>query len=268
MVGRHYRRRVDPASVRAIRTRLCGMLPSPVRPFLVHGGRAVAVGGGEDGLIRLDRLHFVAVGICAADRRRLVSAHVCGNFVVGHAIGEGRRFGSPPSAALPVAVHRRTLRLARPNDRVRLASERVHEVLRDAVVVVARHVVLVGRVSRSVAVGIRQLPQRHLLHRVVEVVFARHRASQNLASGAVLAPEEAAARVGVRRGRAVGVDRRAKPALVVVEVALLVERHAARRVDAPFAQDAAVGGAALRCGGNGGRLGDIGFLGRLGQDAV
>ena len=42
-------------------------------------------------------------------------------------------------------------------------------------------------------------------------------------------------------------DRRAQPVLVVVKVALLVERHAACRVDAPLAQDAAVGGVRLGC---------------------
>ena len=71
-------------------------------------------------------------------------------------------------------------------------------------------------------------------------------ASDCLEAVAALRPEEAAAGVGVCGEGAVCVARGYEAVLVVVEVFPLVERRSAVNMDAPFAEEVAVCGAALR----------------------
>ena len=114
----------------------------------------------------------------------------------------------------------------------------------------------------------RHASERDFLHRVVEVVGAGLSGSERLASGAVLGPEETAARVGVGDERAVGVERRAKAVLFVVEVLFFGEGNAASGVDAPFAEKIAVCGIALGMRGDGRDIGLVGRAGRTSDDRV
>ena len=113
-----------------------------------------------------------------------------------------------------------------------------------------------------------QVRKRHLLHRVVEVVFAGHRASQNLSPGAILAPQQPTAGVCVCCGRAVRVDRRAESVLPVVEVPLLVEGDSARDMDATLGQEVSVCRVALGNGRYGELMRLVGLAGRAGDHSV
>ena len=194
---------------------------------------------GEEGFAGFDA---AVEDVGAADRHP--PALVRADGVVVAAVGIDRRSGRMHLARGGGGDRRLAGRRPGVRHRVRLAPERVVEMLRHAVLPVRRDV-----------------GEPHVLHCVVEVVGAGLRGAENLASLAVALPQEAAAGVGVRERRAVKVGRRAEAVLLVIYRLLVGDDGVALRQANRLAKRRPVSRVRLCCLVGG----ELGHLGRGGQ---